>query len=52
MHSLSKVKYGLNVLNITVVSNADPGLPPGIGNNPGGALYKLSLTVKLVNEVN
>ena len=43
--ALSKVNYGLNVLNITVVNNAVPGLAPGIGNNPGGALYKLSLTL-------
>ena len=48
-NALSKVKYGPNVLNITVVNNAVSGLAPGIGNNPAGVLYKLSLTVRIDN---
>ena len=48
-NALSKIKYGLNVLNITVTNEGNSGQTPGTGVNPAGALYKLSLTVRIDN---
>lgn len=48
-NALSYVKYGLNVLNITVTNIGNAGQVSGTGVNPAGALYKLSLTVRIDN---